>query len=81
MDTKQTFPKVHTDKDNFFTFIEVEENQIIICVGNERVSQQTFKTLEKAKEYTKRKPWELLVNVMCVVTNKIIQYEKSQSNS
>lgn len=74
---QQSFPVVHTDKDKFFTFVERKEEDVIICVGNQIVSSHSFKTWQAAKEYTKKKPWELLVNVMCVINQKMKSYEET----
>lgn len=79
METKQNYPIVHTDKDKFFTFVERKENDVIICVGNHIVSSLSFKTWKDAKDYTKRKTWELLVNVMCLINQKMKDYEKESN--
>lgn len=71
METKKCYPVVHTDKDKLFTFVERGENDVVVCVGNQIVSSITFKTWKDAKEYTKRKTWELMVNVMCVIAEKV----------
>lgn len=81
MKTEKNYPIVHTDKDKFFTFVERKENDVIICVGNHIVSSLTFKTWKEAKDYTKRKTWELLVNVMCLINQKMQNYEKETSTT
>lgn len=79
MKTEKNYPIVHTNKDKLFTFVERAKNEVIICVGNHIVSSVKFKTLKDAKDYTERKPWELLVNVICLTFQKMKDYEKESN--
>ena len=72
METKKCYPVVHTNKDRLFTFVERGKNDVVICVGNQIVSPIVFQSWRDAKEYTKRKTWELMTNVMCIITKKMI---------
>ena len=77
METKQTYPIIHSDETKLFTIIERDENNVVIAVGNKLATSQVFKTVQAAKNYIAKKPWELLVNVMCIVNEKMKSYEES----
>ena len=81
MTTKKTYPVVHTDKHSLFTFVERGSKDVIICVGNKIASSQTFETVKKAQEFTEKKTWELLVNVMCIVNETMKNYEKETTKT
>lgn len=75
-DPKPNYPKVHQTK--LFTYLEIEKEKFIICLGNTKVSELTFKTLKAAQDYVHRKPWELIINVMCLTTEKIVELKKHE---
>ena len=75
MKETKSYPAV-LEQDKVFTFVEQQENDVIVAVGNEMVTSIHFKDLKAAKEYVRKKPYELLVNLMCIVTNKIMTYDK-----
>lgn len=69
METKieKVYPRVHTDKRELFTYIEVAEKNVIICVGQHKVSEKQFNSLTAAKKYAEKKTWELICNVASLV--------------
>lgn len=66
---KATF-KVHEVNNTPFTVVEME-SKFQIAIGNQLVSIAKFDTLKEAKNYITRKPWELLGNVICSLSQKV----------
>lgn len=82
METKQekVYPRVYTSQHKLFTFVELAEKKVIICVGQQRVSEREFKTLQQAKAYVDMKPWELICNVSCLVAQQTFNQLKKNEN-
>lgn len=78
MNEQKNYPIAHTSEDKLFTIVEKSEKEVFICVGNQLASSKNFKDLKQAKNYIARKPWELLVNVMCIVNQKMKNHETTK---
>lgn len=76
----ETFPKVYKDKENIFTIVEMKKNNFRIALGNEIVVEKTFKTKKEAQQHIDQKNWEMLLNVLCVATKKVVEQLKQQDN-
>ena len=79
MESNQSYPIVHASEDKLFTIVEKSEKEVIITIGNQIVSSKVFKDVKSAKQYIAKKPWELLVNTMCITFQKMKEYETTQS--
>lgn len=77
---QETFPKIYKDKENIFTIVEIEKNNFRIALGNEIVVEQVFKTKAAAQEHIDKKNWEMMLNVLCVATKKMVEQLKQQDN-
>lgn len=77
---QETFPKIYKDKENIFTIVEMKKNQFRIALGNEIVVEKTFKTKNEAQDHINEKNWEMMLNVLCVATKKVIEQLKQQEN-
>lgn len=78
METNTTEPLVEREKTNEkkisyenyegtpFTIVDYE-GIIMINAGPYRCGNKTFETVEKAKKYIDKKPWELIVTVATVI--------------
>lgn len=77
---KETFPKVYRDKENIFKIVEVKKNNFLITLGNQIVVEKTFKTKNEAQQHIDQKNWEMLLNVLCVATKKVVEQLKQQNN-
>lgn len=76
----ETFPKVHKDKENIFTIVEMKKNNFRIALGNEIVAEKTFTTKKAAQDYIDLKGWEMALNVFCVVSKRVFEQLKQQDN-
>ena len=76
----ETYPRVHKDKENLFTIVEMEKNNFRIALGNEIVVEKVFKTKQEAQEHIDKKGWEMMVNVICVVGKKVYEHLKQEEN-
>lgn len=76
----ETYPKVHKDKENIFTIVEMKKNNFRIALGNEIVVEKTFTTKKAAQEYIDYKGWGMALNVFCVVSKRVFEQLKQQDN-
>ena len=76
----ETYPRVHKDKENLFTIVEMEKNNFRIALGNEIVVEKVFKTKQEAQEHIDKKRWEMLINVFCIVSKKVYEHLKQEEN-
>lgn len=77
---KETYPRVHKDKENIFTIVQMEKNIFRIALGNEIVVDKEFKTKQEAQEHIDKKGWEMMINVFCVVSKKVYEHLKTEEN-
>lgn len=66
--------KAHEVKDTPFTIVEHTDEQGTTChiaVGNQFVSNHQFETVEQAKKYIAKKPYELIFATCIVIFNKL----------
>lgn len=63
-----------------FTLVE-KDNSWYVLLGDTAVIQTPFKSRFQAKRYVREKPWNLLANTICVITTKIIEYEKDKKTN
>lgn len=65
--TEKVYPRVHTNRHDLFTFVEVAPKNVVICVGQHQASEKQFNSLKAAKMYVEEKSWELICNVSSLV--------------
>lgn len=70
----------HSEVDQIFNLVKMQDGNIHITVGNNIVSRKTFKTFKKADEYLASKPYEILINVACLIVNTQKQNETETKN-
>ena len=66
-------------KESPFTVIERKEDKNTLCVialGNDRVSEKFFTSVEEAIQYVDTKPWELILNTTVVLMEKLNNVEQ-----
>lgn len=63
--SEENFTKVHVHE-NIYQIVE-NKGSFIIAVANKIVTNNNFATLEEAKTYIDSKPWELIINVTCLI--------------
>ena len=82
MKTKQPvekcYPVIHTDKHEIFTFVERVKNEVVICVGNQVICDKVTKTVEEALAYVSGYNWQLLTNLVCLVSERVYEQKKLQ---
>lgn len=66
---------MRSEIDELFQLVKTD-NGIIIVVGNHKVSTKTFKEFKDAEEYISKKPYELLINVTCLMLKFSQEHEK-----
>ena len=76
----ETYPRVHKDKENIFTIVQMEKDNFRIALGNEIVVDKVFKTKQEAQEHIDKKGWEMMINVFCVVSKKVYEHLKQEEN-
>lgn len=76
----ETYPRVHKDKENIFAIVQMEKNNFRIALGNEIVVEKVFQNKQEAQEHIDKKGWELILNVMCVVSKKVYENLKQNEN-
>lgn len=54
------------EKYEIFNLVK-QGNSIKIAIGNYLISNIQFESIEEAKMYIDRKPWELIVNTTCCI--------------
>lgn len=74
-------PQVKTAKaDEVFRLVK-DNDGVKICVGNYLITRKTFKTWQQAEDYLNQKPYEILINVACLMAektcNEILKTEKN----
>lgn len=65
-------------KESPFTVLERKEDNNTLCVialGNDRVSEKFFTSVEDAIQYVDSKPWELILNTTVVLMDKLNNVE------
>lgn len=63
---EEHFVRMHQTEEGIFTVLE--RNGIFkIAVGNNIIVKNEFKSCEEAFEYIGAKPWELIINTVCLV--------------
>lgn len=67
-----------TKEVDIFTLVKHEEN-VLILIGNNIMSQRKFRTFTEATNYIKSKPYELIINVACFAMH--IQTQKQNEKS
>ena len=53
-----------------------ERTFCVIALGNSRVSENIFDNVEEALQYIETKPWELILNTMVVLMEKLNNVEQ-----
>ena len=56
----------HSKTDELFNLVK-QNDKVIICVGNNKVSRKQFKTYNDAEKYIASKPYEILINVSILI--------------
>lgn len=70
--------KLHEYKP-FFTIIEKGKNFFIGCCGT-IATREVFESKEAAIKYIESKPWDLLVNVVCLIYDKTKDLELNKKS-
>lgn len=65
--------------DSIFALVKIN-GKVRIAVGNNIVSQKEFETYKDAEMYISRKPYELLINIACLIFDKRKENEKSKES-
>lgn len=76
----ETYPRVHKDKEGIFNIVQMEKENFRIALGNEIVVEKEFRSKQEAQEHIDKKEWELILNVMCVVSKKVFENLKQEEN-
>lgn len=63
--SEENFTKVHVHE-KIFQIVE-NKGSFVIAVANKIVTTNNFATLDEAKAYIDSKPWELVINVTCLI--------------
>ena len=74
--------KVHKAKSKPFLIIEKEtdENKTFeIAIGQDIISEKKFNSYDEAQRYIGSKPWEIIINLACLIYQIEKENEKSQS--
>lgn len=50
-----------------FTIVERENGMFSIAMANQLITTKEWENIKDAEFYIKKKPWELIVNTMCMV--------------
>ena len=58
--------------DEIFTLVEKEGN-VQIAIGNYLICKKHFKSFKKAEEYLAQKPYEILINVACLMAEQTLK--------
>lgn len=74
--------KVEMEEVEFFKVrpLGTEEEGFIITAGNMMASKKTFETQEKAEEYIKSKPYDLIFTLAVAAAKAVITENKEGSN-
>lgn len=67
------------DEQMFAVMKNKETNKFTLLVGKYKVSNKEFASIDEANEYVNSKPYELIVNVSCLIC-KLTNEEKKQEN-
>lgn len=76
----ETYPRVHKDKENIFSIVQMKKNDFRIALGNEIVEEKEFRTKQEAQAHIDKKGWEIMINVFCVVSKKVYEHLKQEEN-
>lgn len=72
---KQEVENTEMKQCDIFTIVK-KNNECYVCLGNEVMAQQKFKTIPEAEKYIRSKPYELLINATCYVIDYIKKTNK-----
>lgn len=83
METKEikkssTTIKVVTEHENIFTILQIindDKKMYKIAVGDAIISNNEFTSVKDAKNYIDSKPYEILVNLICLTNERMKNYE------
>lgn len=78
--TEKLYPRVHTQKHELFTFVELAKGKVVICVGNHQVCEKSFANVTAAKQHADAKTWELICNVASVVAQETYKQLKQKEH-
>lgn len=87
--TKQNlpFPEAGVSKpaydyyDMFAIVLNNKEKYNIVVAGRYQISNKEFETIEKAKNYLKTKPYEILFNLMCFIHEHFSELLDNSNNN
>lgn len=73
--------QVQTERYNEIFLLVTRNKKTMIAIGKSIVSNKTFKSVKEAKTYIDQKPWELLINVICLITDtaKTVKTEEKEN--
>lgn len=63
---EEHFVRMHQTEEGIFTVLE-RDGIFKIAVGNKIIVKNEFKSCEEAYDYIEAKPWELIINTVCLV--------------
>ena len=71
---------MQSKNDEMFYLVKDDNGKINICVAGYAVSKKKFDTFKQAEFYLASKPWEIIVNVQYVLTQKVKENENTKEN-
>lgn len=72
--------KTEIENTPFTIITDDEENKSFIVLGNNRVSNELFDSIEEAESYVNDKPWELILVSAAIFIEKTQQLKAEQTS-
>lgn len=70
-----------TEMYDVFTLVKSDqEEKVMIAIGNNIVTRNTFKNTRTAKDYINSKPWDLILNT-CAIMQDMLKKNEEMKNS
>lgn len=58
-----------------------KDDKVHICIGNNVIYREEFKTMEDAVKIIEQKPWELIVNVLGFISNELKNTKQNEQGN
>lgn len=66
---------------DIFTLVKPEDGTVKITIGNYLITPKTFKTMKAAEDYLEKKPYDILINMMCLAYQQLRKEEENEKQT
>lgn len=67
-----------SERVEIFRVVKEGEDEAMIIFAGKKATQKTFKTVEEAKRYIKKKPWDLILTIVAAMHETVNEVMKEE---